>query len=93
MVEQGKHVQGNTNSTKAGARATSTSWSQWFDDLTVTHDEDNASVAGPVAGQSALHGMLRDARDLGLSLISVIQAESGTVANRQAAGLHDTRCQ
>ena len=87
MGKQGRQIQGNTNSRKTGARATSSTWSQWFDDLTITHDDDNASVAGPVAGQSALHGLLRVARDLGLSQNSVIQAESGTVASRQAAGL------
>jgi hypothetical protein len=56
MDNLSEHNQGNTNSTKIGAGAPSTSWSQWFDDLSITHDDDNASVAGPVADQSALHG-------------------------------------
>lgn len=52
-------------------------WSEWFDDLTITYDEDDDTIlCGPVIDQAALHGLLRKVRDLGLSLISVNQVES-----------------
>lgn len=47
-------------------------WSGWLDDLTITHTEQNDTVlAGYVADQSALYGLLTKLRDLGLSLLSV----------------------
>jgi hypothetical protein len=48
-------------------------WSSWFDGLTVTSQPDSAItlIAGPVADQAALHGLLTKVRDLGLPLISV----------------------
>ena len=55
-------------------------WSEWFDDLTIAYDEhDNTILAGPVADQSALHGLLKKAHDLGLSLISVTRVESDSI--------------
>jgi hypothetical protein len=53
--------------------------------LTITYDEDdNTILAGPVADQSALHGLLKKVHNLGLPLISVTQAEPGSVADRHA---------
>jgi hypothetical protein len=47
-------------------------WSQWFDGLTVTHLEGGETIlAGPVADQAALHGLLAKVRDMNLTLISV----------------------
>jgi hypothetical protein len=47
-------------------------WSAWFEGLQVTSDEAGQTViAGPVADQAALHGLLAKVRDLGLPLISV----------------------
>jgi hypothetical protein len=47
-------------------------WSDWFDGLTITHEEDEVTVlAGPLPDQAALHGVLNKIRDLGLTLISV----------------------
>jgi hypothetical protein len=47
-------------------------WVDWFDGLSVTHASDGTTVlAGPVADQAALHGLLRRVRDLGLPLIAV----------------------
>jgi len=49
-------------------------WSTWFDGLDVRHEGDGTTViSGPVADQSALHGLLQRARDLGLPLISVTE--------------------
>jgi hypothetical protein len=47
-------------------------WAAWFDDMTLTRQADGTTVLdGPVADQSALHGLLRKVGDLGLPLVSV----------------------
>lgn len=47
-------------------------WQDWFDGLTVTREEDGTTLlSGPVPDQSALYGILRRVRDLGLPLVSV----------------------
>jgi hypothetical protein len=51
-------------------------WSAWFEGLTATSDESGQTViAGPVADQAALHGLLIKVRDLGLPLLSVRQLD------------------
>ena len=63
-----------------------TSWSTWFDGLTITHDIDGTStLAGAVRDQSALYGLIDKARDLGLTLIAVGRStSSGRVDEPQA---------
>jgi hypothetical protein len=47
-------------------------WATWFDGMTLRADGDGATViAGPVADQAALHGLLQRVRDLGIPLVSV----------------------
>jgi hypothetical protein len=47
-------------------------WSAWFEGLRVTSDQaGQTTIAGPVADQAALHGLLAKIRDLGLPLLSV----------------------
>jgi hypothetical protein len=47
-------------------------WSSWFDGLQVASDQaGQTTIAGPVADQAALHGLLAKVRDLGLPLLSV----------------------
>ncbi len=48
-------------------------WSDWFDGLTVTPQAgvNETLLAGPIADQAALHGILARIRDLGLLLLSV----------------------
>ena len=47
-------------------------WSSWFDGLAIVAEPpDNCVLTGPVADQTALHGLLAKVRDLGLPLISV----------------------
>ena len=47
-------------------------WSAWFDGLQVTSDErGQTTIAGPIADQAALHGLLAKVRDLGLELLEV----------------------
>jgi hypothetical protein len=47
-------------------------WSAWFDGLAITNlPHGVAELAGPLADQAALHGVLLKVRDLGLPLLSV----------------------
>ena len=47
-------------------------WSAWFEGLRVSSDQaGQTTIAGPVADQAALHGLLAKIRDLGLELLSV----------------------
>lgn len=47
-------------------------WMNWFEELTITLEEDgNTLLSGPIADQSALHGILKKIRDLGMPLLSV----------------------
>lgn len=47
-------------------------WSPWFDGMRLTAQADGTTViSGPVADQSALHGLLSKLRDLGLPLLAV----------------------
>jgi len=51
-------------------------WSDWFDGLTVGQQADGVTLlAGPVADQATLHGLLAKIRDLGLPLLSVKRIE------------------
>jgi len=51
-------------------------WSNWFDGLTVTWQDGETLLRGPVADQAALHGLLRKVRDTGLTLVAVNQIHS-----------------
>lgn len=57
-------------------------WSEWFEGMSVHHEGDDLSVlAGPVAAQAALHGLLAKARDLNRVLISINPAPDGAAAS------------
>ena len=56
-------------------------WINWFDGLTITLEEDgNTLLSGPVLDQSAMHGILKKIRDLGMPLLSVKPIDSDSVA-------------
>lgn len=59
-------------------------WSDWFESLTITPEEDGTTLlSGPVADQAALHGLLKKVRDLGAPLISINPVEhDGTPRSR-----------
>ena len=58
-------------------------WADRFEGMSFTHKTDGTTIlSGPVADQAELHGLLRKVRDLGLTLVSVIQ-----VHPKQANGL------
>jgi hypothetical protein len=54
----------------------SENWADWFDEMDFTHEgEGTTTLTGEIVDQSALHGVLKKIRDLGLPLISVNQLE------------------
>jgi hypothetical protein len=49
-----------------------TQWTDWFDGMAVTWEEDGSTtLTGVVADQAALHGLFKRIRDLGLPLLAV----------------------
>jgi len=51
-----------------------TRWAESFEHMSFTHASDGTTIlAGPVVDQAALYGLLRQVRDLGLPLLSVVQ--------------------
>ena len=52
-------------------------WTEWFEGMTITLEEGDTLLTGPVVDQAALHGLLRKVRDLGIPLISAIHVNPG----------------
>jgi hypothetical protein len=47
-------------------------WSEWFGGLTIAPDDNGEThITGTVTDHAALHGLLKQVRDLGIPLISV----------------------
>ena len=62
-------------------------WMGWFEGLSITpQDNGDTVLAGTVADQAALHGLLRKVRDLGVPLLSVLRVESGEAAAPETEG-------
>lgn len=52
-------------------------WTDWFEGLSITLEENGDTLlTGSLLDQSALHGLLKKVRDLGLSLVSVSLVEA-----------------
>lgn len=52
-------------------------WTEWFQGVTITPQANGDTLlVGPVVDQSALHGLLKSIRDLGLTLLSLNCLES-----------------
>lgn len=53
-------------------------WTDWFEGMTISLETDGETrLTGTVVDQSALHGLLKKVRDLGVQLISVNRIEPG----------------
>src|SRR5215210_3200012 len=51
-------------------------WTDWFGGLAITlEDNGDTLLTGPVVDQAALHGLLKEVRDLGMPLISAIRVK------------------
>ena len=50
-------------------------WADWFGSMTITLEEGDTLLTGPVVDQAALHGLLRKVRDLGMPLISAVRVK------------------
>lgn len=47
-------------------------WTDWFEGMTITLEEDGSTLlSGSVLDQSALHGILKKIRNLGMPLLSI----------------------
>ncbi len=52
-------------------------WTDWFGGLVITRDSDgNTLLTGAIVDQSALYGLIKKIRDMGVSLLSVNPVES-----------------
>ncbi len=61
-----------------------TQWSDWFPGFIFTLDEQGHTIlVGPVTDQPALHGLLKQVRDLGIPFISINRLDPGTEATNQ----------
>ena len=48
-------------------------WSEWLGGLTIAYDDEgNTLLSGHIVDQAALHGILAQIRDLGVTLISIV---------------------
>ncbi len=53
-------------------------WADWLGGLSITHDaHGNSLLTGVVPDQAALHGILTQIRDLGVTLISLMPQNIG----------------
>lgn len=63
------------------------SWADWLGGMSLTHAGDGTTVvAGPVADQAALHGLLQKLRDMGVTLIAVNEAAADVSTESAARG-------
>ena len=59
-------------------------WADWFNDATVTLEENGVTlITCQVVDQSALFGMLKKVRDMGLPLLSVQSVEPNAEEDRE----------
>lgn len=52
-------------------------WARWFDGLTLSADEAETTISGPIRDLAELHGLLTKINDLGLTLLEVRRIGAG----------------
>ena len=50
-------------------------WSDWFEQMAISHEGDQTILTGSLADQAALHGLLIRIRDLNLTLLAMERLE------------------
>lgn len=65
-------------------------WATWFEGLDVTSDSNETVVAGLLADQPALHGVLDRVRDLGLLIVSVRRLDDAGARDYHGSDAEDT---
>ncbi len=69
-------------------------WSEWFDGLTITPTLRGETILiGPLADQTALHGVLIKIRDLGLPLLSLIRTETESENESNLSHIEAENCE
>jgi hypothetical protein len=59
-------------------------WGSWLGDMTITREPDGATLmTGSIVDEAALHGALRNIRDLGLILLSITRVEPARDASHR----------
>jgi hypothetical protein len=61
-------------------------WMDWFEGLTITLENGETRLTGPIADQAALFGLLKKIRDLGLPLLSVHQVQFQEIHPNRSIG-------
>lgn len=64
--------------------ALNSKWKTWFEDFTMTIEDDDTILSGWVVDQSALYGLLTRISDLGLPLISVERLDEHLDTEKEA---------
>jgi hypothetical protein len=60
-------------------------WADWFSGMSIRlEDNGDTLLTGPVVDQSALHGLLKKVRDLGMPLLSVNFVKPGQAETKEA---------
>ena len=54
-------------------------WSDWFEQMAMSTEDDQTILTGPLSDQAALHGLLVRIRDLNLTLLTVERIEPDPV--------------
>jgi len=52
-------------------------WKEWFDGLEIKYTNGDTLLVGTVLDQAALHGILTELNDLGLTILSITRLEGG----------------
>ena len=62
-------------------------WASWFEGLAITlEDNGETLLTGPLVDQAALHGLIREVRDLCIPLLSVACVKAGQAETSEVTG-------